>query len=122
MSPVLLLAPPLLVFEVWQLVLGERYLGIQQIERDTDPRTLGLGEITAFFWSTGILVSWAWAIALLFQSQFRAQAVSLLFVSMIGYAFRRSSGLKWILVIMTLEGAVRVGMLISVIGIAWRQW
>lgn len=117
----LLLAPPLLAFEVWQLVLGERYLGIKQIERDADPRTLGLGEVTAFFWSAGILLGWAWAAALVFQSQFRAQAICLLFVSMTGYAFRRSCGLKWILVILTLEGAVRVGMLMSVIGIAWRQ-
>jgi hypothetical protein len=121
MSPMLLLAPPLLAFEVWQLVLGERYLGIKQIERDTDPRTLGLSEVTAFFWSMGILIGWAWAIALIFQSQFRAQAISILFVSMVGYALRRSCGLKWILVILTLEGAVRVGMLMSVIGIAWRQ-
>jgi hypothetical protein len=121
MSPILLLAPLLLAFEVWQLVLGERYLGIKQIERDTDPRTLGLGEGTAFCWSMGILIGWAWAIALLFQSQFRAQAVVILLVSGGGYTLRRNCGLKWILVILTLEGAVRVGMLMSVIGIAWRQ-
>ncbi len=30
-------------------------------------------------------------------------------------------GLKWILVILTLEGAVRVGMLVSVIGAAWHR-
>jgi len=121
MSPLLLLAPLLLAFEVWQLVLGERYVGIKQIERDTDPRTLGLGEFTAFFWSSGILLGWAWTIAMLVQGEFRAQAGCMLFVSMVGYALRRGSGLKWILVIMTLEGAVRVGMLVSVIGAAWHR-
>ena len=121
MSVLLLLAPVLLAFEVWQLVLGERYLGISQIERDADPRTLGLSEVTAFFWSMGILLGWAWAIALLFQSQFRAQAVCLIVVSMAGYAVRRSCGLKLVLVILTLEGAVRVGMLMSVIGIGWSR-
>jgi hypothetical protein len=40
---------------------------------------------------------------------------------MAGYVLRRNCGLKWILVILTLEGAVRVGMLMSVIGLAWHQ-
>lgn len=121
MSPLLLLAPLLLVFEVWQLVLGERYLGIKQIERDTDPRTLGLGEVTAFFWSAGILLTWAWSIALLFQSFGRVQALCIIIVSAAGYSLRRNCGLKWVLVILTFEGAIRVGMLMSLIGMAWRR-
>jgi hypothetical protein len=43
----LLLTPLFLVFEVWQLVLSERYLGVKQIARGVDPRTLGLSEMTA---------------------------------------------------------------------------
>jgi hypothetical protein len=119
MSSLLLIAPLFLAFEIWQLVLGERYLGIKQIELDVDPRMLGLGEVTAFFWSMGILLTWAWAIALLLQGQGRTQALCILTVSALGYTLRRSCGLKLVLVILTLEGAVRVGMLMSLIGLAW---
>ena len=121
MNPLLLLAPPLLAFEVWQLVLGERYLGIRQIERDIDPRTLGLGEITAFFWSVGILMIWAWSFVLLFHSQSRTQALIMIIVSMAGYTLRRNCDLKWILVILTFEGAIRFGMLMSLMAIGWRS-
>jgi len=53
-------APLFLAFEVWQLVLSERYLGIKQIARGADPRSLGLHEITAFFWSVLLFGYWIW--------------------------------------------------------------
>ena len=121
MSALLLLAPVFLAFEVWQLVVSERYLGLRQIEHDVDPRTLGLGEVTAFFWSMGILLSWVWMAALLFQRPGQAQALCLIAIAAIGYGLRRNCSLKWVLVILTFEGALRVGMLISLIGIVWRR-
>jgi hypothetical protein len=120
-SVLLLCIPLLLAFEIWQLVLSERYLGIRQIERDVDPRTLGLGEGTAFFWSAGILFTWAWSVALLFQSTSRPQALCMVAVTSIGYALRRGCSLKRVLVILTLEGALRVGMLLSLIGAAFQS-
>ncbi len=48
MPVILFLAPLFVVFELWQLVISERYVGIKQIERNGDPRTLGLHEFTAF--------------------------------------------------------------------------
>ena len=116
-----LLAPLLFAFEVWQLVISERYLGIKQIEHDIDPRTLGPGEASAFFWSTGILLSWAWMTALLFEPMGRVQAVCMLAVSGVGFVLRRNCGLKRVLVILTVEGAIRVGMLMSLMGMAWRS-
>lgn len=121
MPTLVLLAPLLLVFEVWQLVISERYLGIRQIERDVDPRTLGLGEVTAFFWGMGILLSWAWMTAMLFQPFGRVQALCMLAVSGAGFMLRRDCGLKWVLVILTFEGAIRVGMLMSLVGMAWMR-
>ena len=121
MPILVLLAPLLFAFEVWQLVISERYLGIKQIEHDIDPRTLGPGEGTSFLWSTGILLSWAWMTAMLFESMGRVQAVCMLVVSGIGFALRRNCGLKRVLVILTIEGAIRVGMLMSLIGMAWRS-
>ena len=120
-STLVLVAPLFLFFEVWQLVLSERYLGIKQIARGADPRVLGLGEITAFFWSLGIFVYWLWMVLLLTVPFGRVHGLGLLAVSGIGYMLRRGVALKWILVILTFEGAVRVGLLISLCAMVWRR-
>jgi hypothetical protein len=116
-----LFSPLFLVFEVWQLVLSERYLGIKQIARGADPRALGLGEVTAFFWTIAIVVYWAWMLSLLFVPFGRMHALGLLAVSGLGYSLRRGSSLKWVLVILTFEGAIRVGLLFSLCAMAWRR-
>ncbi len=121
MTTLFLLAPLFLIFEVWQLVLGERYLGIKQIARGSDPRGLGISEVTAFFWSSTLIAYWIWMMLLLTVRYGRAYAVGLLLVSVLGYAFRRGSNLKWILVILTFEGAVRIGLLLSLCAMTWRR-
>lgn len=121
MLTLLLFAPLFLVFEVWQLVLSERYLGIKQIARGADPRSLGLGEFTAFVWSVTLIGYWFWMMLLLAIPFGRVHGISLLTVSMIGFSLRRGSGLKWVLVILTFEGAIRVGLLFSLCAMAWRR-
>jgi len=121
MTALLLLTPLFLAFEVGQLVMAERYLGIKQIARNGDPRQLGLGEFTAFCWSSLIVGYWLWMTALLTVPTARIHALCLLAVSLLGYALRRNSGIKWVLVILTFEGAVRVGLLLPLIAIAWRN-
>jgi hypothetical protein len=120
-TSLLLLAPLFLAFEVGQLVLSERYLGIKQIARGADPRALGPGEVTAFFWSMAILGYWSWMLLLLAIPLGRMHGMSLLIVSIGGYTLRRGSPMKWVLVILTFEGAVRVGLLLSLCGLVWRQ-
>jgi hypothetical protein len=117
----LALAPLFLVFEVWQLVLSERYLGIKQIARGADPRTLGLRETTAFFWSVLLIGYWVWMMLLLTFSLSRIHGIGLLVVSMTGFSLRRGARFKWILVILTFEGAIRVGLLLSLCAMAWRK-
>ncbi len=119
MLALLLPAPLFLVFEVWQLVLGERYLGIKQIARGADPRRLGLAESTAFFWSAGLLAYWTWMLALLLDPVGRLPGLGLLLVTAIGFSLRRGATLKWVLVILTFEGAVRVGLLLSIGRLLW---
>lgn len=121
-STLVLLAPLFFFFEVWQLVLSERYLGIKQIARGADPRTLALGEITAFLWSSTLLIYWLWMLLLLTVRFGRAYALGLIAVTGIGYILRRGAPLKWILVILTFEGAIRVGLLISLCATIWRRW
>lgn len=120
--PLLLyLAPLCLAFEAWQLVIAERHLGIKQIERGVDPRDRGPGELLSFVWGSGIVLYWVWMILMLIPKVGRVQVVCMLVVSLAGYSLRRNSGIKWILVILTIEGAVRIGMTISLIGAAWRS-
>lgn len=121
MNFLLLAAPCFLLFELWQLFMCERYVGIKQIARNGDPRKLGLGELTAFVWSTAILLYWTWMIALVFTPFSRVHGLVFLAVSIAGYAIRRNCGLKWLLVTLTFEGSIRVGLLLSLLGSAWRR-
>jgi hypothetical protein len=114
-------APVFFAFELWQLVIAERYLGLKHIARGTDPRELGIGEITAACWSLALLAYWAWMALMLFQPLGRFQFLLLLLVTGLGFAVRRGCGLKWVLVILTFEGAVRIGMLLPLCALAWRR-
>jgi hypothetical protein len=114
-------APAFLAFELWQLVIAERYVGIKQIERGADPRELGLGEGVAALWSVALFAYWGWMVLMLFQPWGRLQVLLLLSVSAAGFAIRRSCGLKFVLVTLTFEGAVRIGMLLSLCALAWRR-
>ena len=120
--PLLLLAAPLfLAFELWQLVMSERYVGIKQIARNGDPRKLGLSEITAFFWSSANIIYWAWMLGLMLTPFTRVHGLILLIVSVAGFSVRRNCGIKWVLVTLTLEGAIRIGLLVSLLGTAWHR-
>jgi hypothetical protein len=122
MPTLLLLAPVFLVFEVWQLAMSERYLGIKQIARGLDPREMGPGEGVSFVWATSIIAYGTWMIALLIEPAARAHALGLIGVTTIGMMVRRNCGLKWILIALTFEGAVRVGLLVSICMAAWRRF
>lgn len=121
MPLLLLLSPFYVIFELWQLVISERYLGIKQIARGADPRTLGLSEITAFFWSVILISYWVWMLALLTLGYGRLYGLGLLAISCVGYSLRRSSGLKWVLVILTFEGAIRIGLLLALSFTVWNR-
>jgi hypothetical protein len=113
-------APFFLVFEVIQLVLSERLLGVKQIERGTDPRSSGPAEPIAAAWSITLVIYWLWMGMMLAPEFGRAHVGAMLAASLIGYALRRNCGLKWILVILTFEGAIRIGMLGALIARMWR--
>jgi hypothetical protein len=121
MNPFALLAPLFLVFEVWQLVVSERYMGIKQIKVNTDPRTLPMANWLAAAWVGSLLIYALWMLSLLLHPVGRAQGIVLILVSLLGYAVRSSCGLKWVLVALTFEGSIRVGMLISLFASTWRR-
>ena len=120
MAVLFIFAPLFLAFELWQLVIAERYLGLKQIARGVDPRELGLGETTAAVWSLALLAYWLWMALLLIHPWGRLQALTLMFVSALGFMVRRGCGLRWVLVILTFEGAVRIGILLTLCVVGWR--
>ena len=121
MNPFALLAPLFFAFEIWQLVVSERYMGIKQIKVNADPRELPMAGWMAAVWAGGLLVYLIWMFSLLLHPIGRAQGLVLIAVSVIGYALRSTSGLKWVLVILTFEGSIRIGMLVSLFASTWRR-
>ena len=121
MNPLALLAPVFFAFELWQLYMGERYLGIKQIRINADPRELPMPKWMAPFWAGGLIVYNLWMATLLLHPLGRAQGAVLLVITFLGYLLRSATSLKWTLVILTFEGAIRIGMLLSLLGMTWRQ-
>ena len=81
-----------------------------------------MAELTAFCWSAMLVAYVAWMVALLVLPFTRVHGFGLLGVLAIGFGCRLNTGLKLVLVILTLEGAVRVGLLISLIAMVARRW
>jgi hypothetical protein len=120
-NPLALLAPLFLLFELWQLVISERYMGVKQIRARADPRELPMADWMAATWAGGLVLYHVWMLTLLLHPVGRAQGFVLLLVSALGYSLRSVCGLKWVLVVLTFEGSIRIGMLLS-LGIAtWRR-
>jgi len=121
MSPLVFLTPVWMIAEIAQLVACERFLGVKQIEAGTDPRQYGPRESLAFAWTATLILYGLWLLAMLLQPLGRGQIAAMLAVTIVGYSVRRSCGLKWVLVVLTFEGAVRIGMLLSLAALIWRR-
>jgi hypothetical protein len=121
MSPLLFLAPLWLLFEVGQLVIAERYLGIKYIVGGLDPRRAGPSERLSFSWTACIVLYWTWLALMIYQPVGRLQVVAMIAITTVGFMVRRNCGIKWILVILTFEGALRIGMLLSLCVAVWRR-
>lgn len=120
MSPVAALTPAWIGFEVLQLVLFERYLGVKHIKANLDPRRSQPGEAVAFTWIFFAFLYAFWMGAMLYVRVGVVQIIALLATTLVGYSLRRICGLRWVLVVLTFEGAVRIGMLISLGFLLWR--
>lgn len=112
--------PLFFAFELGQLVLCERYLGLKQMASGRDPRSLPMSERLAFAWTSALFLYWIWIGLLLGSSVGRLQALALFLISLGGFLFRRNAPSRWVLVILTFEGALRIGMLISLAGVFLR--
>lgn len=121
MTGLLYAAPVFLLFELWQLFVCERYVGVKVIRSGADPRELGLKERTAFLWIVTIVLYWLWMGLLFGAGIARAQVATLFAANIIGHLVRRNTTIKWTLVTLTFEGAVRIGMLVSMMFVLYRS-
>ena len=123
-----------MVFEVGQLIVAQRFIGIEQIRGKIHPLD---GPAPRSFWFSA-----GWVAALLTDYMFQATllllpnlnsmvdrsylvrlaALLMLIASFVGFAVRRSCGIKLGLVVLTLEGAMRAGFFAFVFWylVAWR--
>lgn len=111
------LTPLMIVFELLQLYFAERYIGIAQIRAGRHPLDFPPSNANqiAFAWLAGIAVLWIYMILLLTSDYTRLQGAIMLAISLFGTLSRRSLGFKWALVILTVEGAVRVGLMGNIV-------
>ena len=114
-----MLEPLFLAFELGQLVMSERYVGIKQIARGADPREMGPSEAASILWILCIAVYAVWMLALLATPHARIFGLALMAVTAVGYSIRRNCGLKWILVVLTVEGCARVAVLSPLTVVSW---
>jgi hypothetical protein len=114
------IAPVFIAFEVIQLVAAEKFLGVRQIEAGVDPRESGPGEFGSALWAGMILLEGAWSLWLLGESATRIHAACILLVSLVGFTLRSNCTLRWVLVVLTFEGALRMGLMVALFGSAWR--
>jgi hypothetical protein len=122
MTPPALLyfSPLLLALELVQLIAAERLLGLKAIQRKEDPRRTALPPRLAACWSIGILLNGVWMLAMLASGFGTGRVSCMIATSLLGYTLRRASPLRWTLVILTFEGAIRMGMHVSLLMLAWR--
>ena len=116
----LYLSPLLLALELVQLIAAERLLGIKALQRGEDPRRATLPPGAAAGWSIGILLNAVWMLAMLASGFGTGRVACMIATSLLGYVLRRACPLHWTLVILTFEGAIRMGMQVSLLMLAWR--
>jgi hypothetical protein len=108
------LAPVFLLFDLVQIVVLERYIGVKVLKADLEPRDLPLPGWAALLWIIGTKVYLLWMIALLFEPRLWLPAATMLAATAAGLVLRRFAGLRWALVVLTFEVAIRAGMLFLV--------
>lgn len=111
-----LLTPVIILLEMLHLFLAEKFIGIKQIKAGRHPlETHPVGpRHLAPAWILLIIALWVYMVLLVADPVTRLQGAIMLGTSIAGVVMRRSLGLKWALVILTVEGAVRIGLLVNV--------
>ena len=96
--------------EVAQLVMAERRIGVKVLRAGLDPRhETAVADGYARAWLGLIAFILIYPVVLLCFPESRFFAYVLMLFTALGYILRKSTGLRWALVVLTLEGALRIG-------------
>ncbi|HVU37200.1 MAG TPA: hypothetical protein VHC95_02600 [Opitutales bacterium] len=109
----ILVSPAFAAFEVAQLLVAQRYIGIEQIRGNRHPLDAAVAAPgwLGTAWLGGLIIDYFYQFALLFQPELGVKfaAALLVMVSAFGFALRRVCGLRWGLVVLTPECGARAG-------------
>lgn len=106
-----------MLIDIAQLLVAERFIGMKQIRSGEHPLDTARRPPTwaILLWLAAIGLLWLYIVLLAFDPRGGLQGGLMLLVSFAGFALRRVAGLKWALVLMTIETAVRLGLLANLV-------
>lgn len=109
------IAPLFIAFDFFQLIAAERFIGLKQVRAGEHPLESGKNGPTwvAVLWLLGAFSLWVYMAALTFSPRGAMQGFIMLIASLLGFSLRRTLGLKFALVILTFEAAIRMGLLVN---------
>ncbi|WP_309387556.1 hypothetical protein [Cerasicoccus frondis] len=106
-----------MLIDIAQLLLTERFIGVKQIRKNTHP--LDSDRVppswVILLWMFGLAIMWIYMALLVIDPRGGLQGALMLMVSVGGFILRRVAGLKWALVLMTIETAIRLGLLANML-------
>ena len=113
-------APVVLIAELTQLVVAERHIGVTAIRAERDPRREPApSAAVGWLWFAVAALGISYPGFLVFFGETRLQALTMMLFTVGGFEARRRGGLRWALVALTIEGAVRIGLICQMLGLWW---
>ena len=107
------LVPFFILGEAVQLFVAERYIGVRQLRAGRHPLEAEdiLPAWATALWIAFIIATGGYLALLLTSSATRFHGALMLAVTALFGMLRRVNGLKWTLVLLTIEGALRMGLM-----------
>ena len=100
--------------ELAQLVLAERRIGVRQLRAGLDPREEAAPPAyLGWSWLALAATVQQYPVVLLTDGATRFFGLLMLLIGVVGFDLRRRGGLRWALVVFTIEGALRIGVMIQ---------
>ena len=111
------LAPVFIAFELIQLIVAERFIGIRQLREGRNPLDSAMAgrNVLAGLWLAGIFLYWSYMVVLVWDPRAGLQGMMMILTTIAGLMLRRALGLRFALVILTIEGAIRIGLLANLL-------
>lgn len=110
------LGAAIVAVEIANLVICERYIGVKVFRAGLDPRVQpGPSRLVAIVWFLCLTLIVVYPLYLLFVPQARVFAYAMILFTVAGYVLRKRTGLRGALVVLTLEGALRIAAIIHMI-------